>query len=340
MPRSELTRVFARSTALTTALALTGLLAWACGSNDGNPDTTDGGADSASVDDACVGCGADASASNDSSTTGDADADAATPACGPDAAFGAPSIVTELSSAADEASARLLDDGLTVYVTRGTAGGADHAIYVATRATTADAFGALTAAADLVAPTSTENLHPTFTSDGLTVVWQWNNGATPHLARATRATKAVAFGAPTTLTSLDSDVPISPWLSANGDTLWYGGQPAMSSPHVLVQAPSPFNAAGTVLYPAAAFFGDGFPALTRDGLTIYFASDRGTGFPNIRSTERASTADTFAFSPIPVTPLFTSATNLPTWISPDGCTLYFSRSNGTDGDIYRASRGP
>src|SRR4051812_46602418 len=77
------------------------------------------------------------------------------------------------------------------------------------------------------------------------------------------------------------------------------------------------------------------PALSPDGLELFFSSDRpgGAGGLDIYRSTRASTADAFG-PPLPVTELETATDDLAVEVQPDGLSIYFRRGN----EIYRATR--
>jgi len=65
------------------------------------------------------------------------------------------------------------------------------------------------------------------------------------------------------------------------------------------------------------------PVLSFDGLTLYFASDRGYATaPSIFVARRASVTSAFAL-PTVVDELFNNFSRFPSWLSPDDCRLYF-----------------
>ena len=81
------------------------------------------------------------------------------------------------------------------------------------------------------------------------------------------------------------------------------------------------------------------PALSTDGLTVFFQSDRpgGQGGVDLWFATRPTIADDFG----PATnagPLNTSADELDPALSSDGLTLYFVSSAGTMDQLYRATR--
>jgi len=84
------------------------------------------------------------------------------------------------------------------------------------------------------------------------------------------------------------------------------------------------------------------PALSEDGLVAYFGSTRmgGAGMMDIWTASRTSTTGTFGqFANLGE--LNTAEQDFATWLSPDGCRLYFwsSRSGGAGGfDAWQATR--
>jgi hypothetical protein len=77
------------------------------------------------------------------------------------------------------------------------------------------------------------------------------------------------------------------------------------------------------------------PALSADGLELFFSSDRpgGAGALDLYRATRSSTSASFG-APVPVTELETIDDDLAAELAPDGLTIYFRRGN----EIYRAAR--
>ncbi len=82
------------------------------------------------------------------------------------------------------------------------------------------------------------------------------------------------------------------------------------------------------------------PVLTTDELTMFVSTTTTTSpVPHVQSATRASTNANFG----PLTPsheLDSAEGEYPTWISPDQCRLYLTRTVGGQTDIYMASRSP
>lgn len=102
---------------------------------------------------------------------------------------------------------------------------------------------------------------------------------------------------------------------------------------------------------------DGEATLSPDGLTLYFASDRGTaGWDSYRASRSSLTGDfgkpvpqaeintestTTAFTRSmfsPVQGVNTAANEYDPWVSPDGLRLYFFRSDASADDLWLAER--
>jgi Tol biopolymer transport system component len=86
---------------------------------------------------------------------------------------------------------------------------------------------------------------------------------------------------------------------------------------------------------------DGAPVLTPDELTLYFTSNRmgGAADYDIYVATRSTVADGFREA-MPLTSLNTTGYDTPSWISADGCVLYFTRREPNVGtQLYFSTRG-
>jgi Tol biopolymer transport system component len=86
---------------------------------------------------------------------------------------------------------------------------------------------------------------------------------------------------------------------------------------------------------------DSQTALSADGLTIFFGSDRtgGLGQSDVWTATRATKTAAFANVTHLDGPVNTATIEWPTWVSADGCRLYLGVLNGSAGDIVVAARG-
>jgi Tol biopolymer transport system component len=77
--------------------------------------------------------------------------------------------------------------------------------------------------------------------------------------------------------------------------------------------------------------------LAPDGLTIYFASDRGLSDVDIFAATRPTTAAPFG-TPVRLRNVNSTVTDAPSWVSRDQCRLYMSSARAGTPDVYVASR--
>lgn len=219
----------------------------------------------------------------------------------------------------------------------GAGGGGD--IFVASRATVGGAFGTATALAELNSPMLDGS--PTVTSDALAIYFLSQRTGTQEIWTAQRATVAGAFGLPVQVAGLDSaSHDTQPYVLPNGATIYYYA----AASGIMRATRSAGGAFGTPVQLNSNVVGQ-FPVVTPDELTIFFAKvvSAPTDF-DIWMATRSSLGDGFG----PAQPVTLSSGSLntnqfqaPTWISPDGCTLYFS-SNDHGGlgslDLFSVTR--
>jgi len=316
----------------------------AMGCGNVNPHSANLSADAASVDDASVH---DAALDAPPVDAGSMDAPPPPP-CDLAKPFGTPSLVVGVNSTAEETQATLSWDELTIYVASTRAGGLGATdMYSATRATKSERFGALSRVAVVNSTASDES--PSVTKDGLSLYFASTRaaGATFDLHVAARMTTAAEFGAPSLIAGLNTTDALdgSPYINAGGTVLYFdsdrGGNREIyrAARATSTVAFNPPTLVGALNSPTAA---DKYPVLSSDELSVYFGSDRpgGVGIFDIWEAHRTTTSDGFG-SPKLATNLNSIATDLPTWISADGCRLLLTsdRAGGTGGrDIYIASR--
>jgi Tol biopolymer transport system component len=206
----------------------------------------------------------------------------------PDSAspFGAPVNVATVSSTTNDREPSLTADGLTLYFTSenrpGGPGSVD--IWVATRPTRGSPFGAPTVVAEL--DTAGADRTPAISASGLTICFSSDRpgGAGGYdLWCATRSTTAAPFGTPTPLVELQSSASDwAPWLGVDERTILFGSDrpggagltdlwiATRTDPSVPFDAPAPITELNSDADELS-------PALSADGLTIYFRSGRPGG---------------------------------------------------------------
>jgi len=267
------------------------------------------------------------------------------PRCSATAAFGRPTVLTALNTMDFDEQATLSADELTLYFSRGNMN-ENYDIYQATRASKTAAFGAAVPVPGV--NTAAQERAPRVTADGLTMYA--TSRALPEAANkfrvvfATRASTDAPFGPLQNVpvvngTADDSD----PFITADGNTLYFasnrGGNYAL---YRSVKTGGVFSAPALVMGTNLdSTSDDGAPLLSEDGLTLYLASSRigGKGSVDIFLATRASAQDPFG-QPVAVTELNSTDPDIPSWLSADGCELYYTRFTPATGlDLAVALRG-
>jgi hypothetical protein len=285
--------------------------------------------------------GGDADAAVDSAAA--ADAPVAAPRCDPTKPFGPPTVVPNINGPGKDVTAVLADD-LTIYWASDRAGSSD--LYVATRTSRASSFTnptALTAINGAGAESA-----PALTRSGLTLYYAVAPVGDPNadIYVATRPDVGSMFSSGTPVaklngTSDDGDVSVTGdgglvyFASSRPGTGGYDIYVAVHKPDGSFDVPRLVSELDTAAY-------DAHPRITADGLTMYYSSMRTDGGAqagaDIWTASRSTTAEPFG-SPKRVPELSTPSNESPTWIAPDGCSIYLQtdRSGGPGGqDIWEA----
>lgn len=201
------------------------------------------------------------------------------------AAFDTPVNLTELNTVAEEDDVEISRDGLTIYWASDRTGTAGlHDLWYATRPNTGASFGPAENIVEL--NTASLDRDPALSPDGLTMFFSSNRAGGAGLLdiwQATRPSLSEPFGAPVNVATVNSsESDENPAISPDGLTLyfssertdglgnediWYAVRPTLTSPFG-----EPQN-----LVEANTASGDADPALSADGLTLYFASNRSGG---------------------------------------------------------------
>jgi hypothetical protein len=270
-------------------------------------------------------------------------ADVVTQRCDPAAAFKPPVALTSLESARDDVSARLAPDELTIVFARINAD-LTYDLYSSTRTRVEDAFSTPQIMGSINSIYS--DLWPTLTPDGLGIYFE-SDRITPgtfHVWTSHRLTTASAFGPPIMETGL-ADGDLDPYVTSTGGAIYVASAVRVGAGGSDIYRAAR-DATGALSPPIAVLGGvnsvadELTPAVTGDELRMFFCHNTATGCDTYTAS-RSAISDGFGAA-TPVDGLAVDGiTEVPTWVSPDGCHLYFySNVPGNSGgmDLYLATR--
>jgi ribosomal protein L24E len=271
-------------------------------------------------------------------------------ACDPGIAFGPPALVAGLTDiqARSVAGLRLSPDYLTGYfqATGRPDGVGYNDLYTATRSRVDSPFDHVAPIAGNAINTLFEEFDPTVTGNGLTIAFgREERSANPvHVFWATRAETSLPFGSPVAAAGVnyaDATYDTTPFFREDGAILYFASSRVPANSTDIYRAtlgfppPKPVGEVNTTSTELA-------PVVTPDDLTIYFGSDRGDGSArgsyDIWMATRPSTDTPFS-APRNVAELNSAALDLPTFVTRDGCTLYFSSTRSGALLQYVAAKG-
>lgn len=255
--------------------------------------------------------------------------------CDPTAPFGAP-VSLALNTTFNDEGAHLSPDELTIYFSSDRAGTPDaYDLYVATRASRDDEFGAPTKLAGASSDTTSER-RPTVSADGLRL-YALGTDFPYDILTSTRADTSADFGPLTVESSLSAGSnDYNPYLSRTG-VMWFTSDRDFGPGAIYRAAASGDSFATPVMQDVP--MGGVTPVASDDELTMYFAYVDGTGTHAAVAT-RASADDPQFASPTPIASL-ASRNAWATWVSEDDCVLYYmEQTNQSTGyDLGYVMRG-
>ena len=272
------------------------------------------------------------------SGSADASPDARVPSC-LGVPFSAPAPVTELNSTAPDEFLRLSSDELSAYFSRiGSA--APTMGYVATRTSTTAAFGGI-ATLQMTGSTSSEVLSPSVTADGRTILFtssrQGGLGGLD-IWMATRATTADTFGNITNVSGANAagaeeDVNVVP----DGSAIYFSSDRNAGIPNVFRAAKSGATYSSPVVVLSDANMSVNRVVISEDELTMFYQEGN-----DIHEIHRNTKTDSWTVQATTAPEINSPNAEHPTWISNDGCRLYFEtdRQGTQQFDLYRAVRTP
>jgi hypothetical protein len=240
--------------------------------------------------------------------------------------FGAPVLVYGLNrNPGDEYRINVSPDELTAYVASGAAWNTS-ILFVSTRASRTDPFAPLVPLTSLNAGME---VSVSVTADGLTIFFDRTtmNG---QIFAATRTALDQPFGMPGHVV-LNPGTPeeFDAYVLPDGSALYFTAVLEQGGMTGQIYRAAMRGTRADPPVPVQTIPGARFPVVSADELTLYFAAPSAPAETQliIFVTTRTSRDDPFD-PPAKITELMTSAFDAPQWISPDGCRLYFTRSNG------------
>ena len=206
-------------------------------------------------------------------------------------------------------------------------------------------------ASPVVVPLGTQAqiISPTLTDDERQIVFSTlesvDSGPSAfRLAYATRSDRAAAFGAPTRPTLLDAINPPTrmttgaPHPTRSGSALYFVASTdiAASALHIRrAMASNGFNTKAPIVE-LDTLLGENGPVPTADDTGIYYAKRTGAGTEVWFARRAAATGPYTSIQSVPE--LNSSLTDLPGWLTPDGCRLYFTSNRSGSLAIYFADK--
>lgn len=277
----------------------------------------------------------------DGPVTADAPGDAPSAPCNLAAPFGAPAPLASLNTTRLEGQAALSPDERTVYFESDRLNKGSN-VFTASRASRAAAFGA-PAPLDSLNFMGADTWNAALTADALTAYVTTDQCACPEgrMYKMTRASTLASFGNQTVMPGAIAK-GAQPYVLPDGTVLYYSdlttGPKGFIARAVLGANPTPVKV--DLVGPGAHDVG--IPVVTPDERTLYFAVFDASGpFDyDVWVATRASANDPWGTAQ-PVGELNTKQFEAPSWVSPDGCRLYFTRvmdEAGSNWDLFVTSK--
>ncbi|HEY1547699.1 MAG TPA: hypothetical protein VGG28_07765, partial [Kofleriaceae bacterium] len=271
--------------------------------------------------------------------------------CDPTAAFGsAINLGSALNTALNEATPRLSLDELTIVFSQLNADGTWD-MYTASRASTTEPFGAASVMASLNSVYT--DVWPTLTPDALGIYFNSDRDNSMTGAEdvfyAGRASATADFDAPAIASGFET-TDSQPYVAGDGLAVYFSSstRPETTGGGDLFYAP--IDGSGHVGTAQVLIGGVNTPAyeqvpvVTPDELTLFFCRSNGTDDDIFTASRSSMSSPWGAGSAVPGYATV-GAEEVPSWISPDGCDLYFY-DNGSDmpdaqglDDMYEIVRG-
>ena len=246
--------------------------------------------------------------------------------------FGAPMLVRVINSTSDEYAIRLTRDGLSAVIASNRSGGfGDYDLYATTRSTTSADFGLPTLLRNV--NTADEETKPVLSPNGLNLYFSSDcprSGTGYDIYLSSRPSLSADFGPPALFAAASSTVSdLVHSVTADGQYLYFDWPVTGTGRDIFVLNLTTGGGPPTPVAELNSQYDEGHAILSDDQLTVYFASTRiglatsgGSAAANILTAHRSTPAETFTDLAL-VSELNTESAEIPSYLSPDGCTLYF-----------------
>ena len=248
--------------------------------------------------------------------------------CNPTDEFAAPKLVRGLDDGGGVVSyVRFSPDELTAYFSILDARG-NGDIYTSRRPSVTATFGPFVALSAL--ESAVDDLSPTVTADGSTLYMDSNRSGAYQVLTASWLPADGAFSAPVPIPILDVSSEGGAYVLPDGSALYFQSARDTGTESSLFRAARTENGFETPMpLSVNTSNAERNAVISPDEKVLYFATNwrnpsLGDGVTDIWMATRASAADNFG-EPVFLDALNTPSQELPSWVSPDGCRLYFTR---------------
>ena len=261
--------------------------------------------------------------------------------CSPTGAFGTPTELMTLNGPTAELGGRLSDDELDILFSRTNTDGTWD-IWSSSRTDPTAPF----AAPAVVGAINTiySELWPTMSPDQKTLFIMTDrvNPGTFGIEISTRASTTANWGPP----AADADLMTgdsNPYVP-NAASIYFSSatRPGVASYDIFrgaLDTTGKITAIASVIGGVNSAVQEVVPVVTADELHIYFARYNGTDY-DVYEASRTSITDGFGAATAVPGISTTGYDELPSWVSPDGCHLYYSSAAGVSGeDLFMVARG-
>ena len=273
----------------------------------------------------------------DATTTAEVGPDAdAPPPCDPTKSF-KPAVLLSVPVTTPLNSPQLSADERTLFFQTRTSSSTPPDVWMATRSSPSGPF-ANARAVGVNGPFADGN--PSVSADGLQLFFTSNRvGPTDFdILVATRPTVDAPFAPPTIVQQASSvRADYEPYVTYDGNEIWFVRSMATTAGDIYRVAAKDVAATAEPLTELNSAMQESHPVLAADGLVVFFARANASTLTDILTARRQSRTEPFG-DVTPVSELNTNAEEIPGWISPDGCRLYFERYENGRSDFWVAER--